>query len=238
MRPQAWLGVLVFLLSPHGLAGPPDVVPTDSLKQRLRPCLACHSTQNTDLGRDYVPHLNAKPAGYLYNQLLNYREGRRGNPAMVHMVRNLSDRYLSEMASYFSDQKMAFRERKTGDVKETLLARGKKLVTEGNQQGEIPACQSCHGERLTGVRPHTPGLVGLPSYYLSAQLGAWREGTRQAAAPDCMRKIATQLTSRDIRAVASWLASRPVPENPQPASTPPADPPMACGSVSLPGGPR
>lgn len=238
MSHRARLGTLMLVLSSQVLATSPDAAPTDSLEQRVAPCLACHSHRDTDLGSGYVPHLDGKPAGYLYNQLLNYRERRRNNPAMVNMVRNLSDSYLWEMASYFSARTMSFRERKPGEVDEKVLERGKTLATEGDQQEKIPACQSCHGERLTGVRPNTPGLVGLPSDYLSAQIGAWREGTRHAAAPDCMRKIAERLTPRDIEAVASWLASHPVPDNPQAATAPPADPPMDCGSVALPGEPR
>lgn len=238
MPHRARLGMLMLVLSSQALTFSPDAAPTDSLEQRVAPCLACHNLPDTDLGSGYVPHLDGKPAGYLYNQLLNYRERRRNNPAMVNMVRNLSDNYLWEIASYFSTRTMSYRERKPGEVDEKLLKRGKTLATEGDQQEKIPACQSCHGERLTGARPNTPGLAGLPSDYLSAQLGAWRESTRHAADPDCMRKIAEWLTPRDIQAVASWLASRPVPDNPQAAMEPPAAPSMDCGSVALPGGPR
>ena len=45
---------------------------------------------------------------------------------------------------------------------------------------QIPACAACHGKTLTGMQPAIPGLVGLHSDYISAQVGAWRSGTRHA----------------------------------------------------------
>ena len=43
--------------------------------------------------------------------------------------------------------------------------------------------RGCHGPALTGMEPAIPGLVGLHASYISAQLGAWRYGTRTAVAP-------------------------------------------------------
>jgi hypothetical protein len=54
-----------------------------------------------------------------------------------------------------------------------------------------------------------PGLLGLRTNYISAQLGAWRYGTRTAAAPDCMQIVAGHLTEDDVKALAAWLSSRP-----------------------------
>jgi cytochrome c553 len=90
----------------------------------------------------------------------------------------------------------------------------------------VPACQSCHGERLTGVQPNVPGLIGLPRVYIASQLGTWQAGTRRAAAPGCMRDIAQRMTGLDVQAVATRLAAHPVPVD--------TAPPMECGSVSLP----
>jgi cytochrome c553 len=74
-------------------------------------------------------------------------------------------------------------------------------------------------------------LLGLHADYLSAQLGAWRYGTRSALAPDCMKKVASQLSDRDITAVAGFLASLPAPANPVPVAAGSLKMPLACGSV-------
>ena len=54
------------------------------------------------------------------------------------------------------------------------------------------------------MEPAIPGLLGLRAAYISAQLGAWRYGTRTAAAPDCMQIVAGPLTEDDV------LRSRPI----------------------------
>src|SRR6202040_4355302 len=91
------------------------------------------------------------------------------------------------------------------------------LVISGDAARQIPACRSCHGPALTGMEPGIPGLLGLRPTYISAQLGAFRYGTRTAQAPDCMQTVAARLTEADVTAAAAWLATRP-----GPASSPPA----------------
>lgn len=207
---------------------------TDSMEQRVQPCLACHGQVGREQGDEYVPRIHGKPVGYLYNQLVNFREGRRSNRSMARMVSHLSDAYLLEMAEYFAAAEVPYPDPVAPAVDQALLERGRELVTSGDPAQRIPACQACHGERLTGVEPNTPGLLALPYFYVMAQLGAWREGTREAAQPDCMHAIAERMTGRDIQAVAVWLAGQPVPAAPRPAAAPIAEPPMECGSVARP----
>ena len=80
------------------------------------------------------------------------------------------------------------------------------------------------------MEPAIPGLVGLKSTYISAQLGAWRYGTRTAAAPDCMQAVASLLTENDVTAVAAWLSSLPVPADPSPVPHGHLAMPLPCGS--------
>lgn len=208
---------------------------SDTLAQRMAPCMSCHTGAAADTQSGFVPRLDGKPAGYLFNQLVNYREGRRENKAMAHLVRNLSDTYLWEMAQFFADRDAKQRSRKPPATETADMAHGRTLVRDGVPARDIPACQACHGQRLTGVRPNTPALIGLPRHYIMAQIGAWQTDTRAAAAPDCMHEIAGRLTSRDVQAVSSWLAAQPVPAQMTPRERPIAEPPMRCGSVERPG---
>jgi cytochrome c553 len=66
--------------------------------------------------------------------------------------------------------------------------------------------------------------------YISAQLGAWRYGTRTALEPDCMQLIAARLTETEVSAVSAWLSSMPIPANTQPAKQSSARLPLGCGS--------
>lgn len=226
--------------------GPTLAAPVpDTLAQRLAPCLACHGASpaaadggargaGADAGRPYFPRIAGKPAGYLYNQLQNFRAGRRQYPLMTWMVTPLSDDYLREIAGYFGAQHQPAPVLDRATLPAAELARGRQLVTRGDAALRVPACVACHGERLTGALPAVPGLSGLPRDYINAQFGAWRNGTRRAHAPDCMGAIAGRLSLSDVSAISAWLASEPLPADPSPAAQVKRPLPLACGSI--PGG--
>jgi cytochrome c553 len=229
---MAFLALLSWGASASGYT--PASVP-NTLKQRIAACTSCHGANGEGGTNGFNPRLAGKPATYLYHQLLNFRDGRRHYPLMTYMLRPLSDAYLHEIATYFSALDTRYPERHPPRLSSTELARGRTLVHEGDPGKGIPACQACHGARLTGVEPAIPGLLGLPYSYLSAQLGAWRNGTRRMRKPDCMKHVADRLDARDIRAVAAWLAAQPIPaeDRAQAASSPGHDLPLRCGSVEI-----
>ena len=129
---------------------------------------------------------------------------------------------------------MLAKTREAGLLPPQRLARGQALVQHGDATRGLPACVQCHGERLTGVQPNVPGLLGLPLDYLNAQLGAWQTGQRRAHAPDCMAEVVKRLPQDDIIAVSSWLASQPLPADTRPAAQAPRpalDMAFRCGSA-------
>ncbi len=206
----------------------------DTLAQRLIACTACHGKEGRAASDGYYPRIAGKPAGYLMNQLRNFRDGRRQYPLMIYMVQHQSDAYLQEIADYFAALHPPYPLPRPAMVSQAVLDRGAQLVHKGDSAGQVPACVACHGAALTGVVPAVPGLLGLPRDYISAQLGAWRNGSRHAAAPDCMATIAGRLSLADVGAVAAWLAAQPVPRDSAPAAPPlPAAPqlPLDCGSI-------
>jgi cytochrome c553 len=201
----------------------------DDIAQRVLACVACHGKQGQASADGYFPRIAGKPSGYLYNQLLNFREGRRSYPAMSYLVAHLSNDYLREMADYFSALQPPYSLPASPKGSAQALARGRQLAREGERAPNIPACVSCHGARLTGVLPAIPGLLGLPQDYIVAQIGAWRTGARHAASPDCMLDVSRRMTADDIGAVAAWLASQPMPVETSPA--PFLILPVECGTA-------
>ena len=223
------LGALLALSLPAAAATPPD-----TLEQRVAACIACHAVK--ERGDAFFPRISGKPAGYLYNQLINFREGRRNYPMMTYMVDHLPDAYLREIADYFAAQHPPYPPAQAGsgaNAGAASLARGEALVRHGDPAKKIPACVSCHGAALYGVEPATPGLIGLPSDYVNAQFGAWKSGVRRAAAPDCMADIAAKLTVADVAAVSAWLSKQPPDAAARPASAANIAMPLPqpCGSV-------
>jgi cytochrome c553 len=202
----------------------------DTMAARVQGCTACHGVHGEGTDNDYFPRLAGKPADYLYNQLQNFREGRRKYPPMNYLVTYLSDDYLHQIATYFSEQRPPYPQPAKPTVSPSTLSKGQQIVLNGDAGRGIPACAACHGTNLTGMQPAIPGLVGLHSDYISAQLGAWRAGSRHAIAPDCMQQIATRLTDDDVTAVAAWLSTQTAPANPVPAPAGSRKTPLACGS--------
>lgn len=204
----------------------------DTMAARVLACASCHGENGQGTNDDYFPRLAGKPAGYLYNQLLAFREGRRKYPPMNYLLEFLPDPYLKKMAEYFAAEQAPFQKPAEPIVSKAILTRGETLALQGDPAKNIPACANCHGPSFTGMEPAIPGLLGLRTNYISAQLGAWRYGTRTAAAPDCMQIVAGHLTEDDVKALAAWLSSRPAPSNPTPAPQGSLPMPMACGSQS------
>ena len=227
------LSYLFLLAATASYAAPPPF--EDSIAQRTLACTACHGKEGRAASDGYYPRIAGKPAGYLYHQLLNFRDGRRHYGLMAQMVDPLSDGYLMEIAQYFSQLDLPYPAPQPSNVTAEVLRRGQTLVQQGDAARQIPACVQCHGAALTGVAPNIPGLLGLPRDYLNAQLGAWRTGQRRAHAPDCMGTVARQLSPDEVNAATSWLAAQPLPANTHPATALPALLPgakaVACGSA-------
>ena len=202
----------------------------DTMEARVLGCAACHGAHGEGTNNDYFPRLSGKPAGYLYNQLIAFRDGQRQYPPMNYLLAYLPDAYLRKIAEYFAAQRPPYPPAMTPAISAVLLARGERLVKSGDPANGIPACAACHGAGLTGMEPAIPGLLGLHAEYVSAQLGAWRYGTRKSTAPDCMHDVASRLSNDDITAVAAWLAASPGPANPAPAAKRSLKMPLACGS--------
>jgi len=227
--------LLVSIALPVGLAQaqtqarPPERAP-DTMAARVLACASCHGADGEGTSDVYFPRLAGKPSGYLYNQLVAFRDGRRKYPPMNYLLDFLPDAYLKQMADHFASLRPPFPAPAVPAVSNDVLARGQALVKEGDPKNGVPPCSACHGQSLGGMEPAIPGLLGLRANYISAQLGGWRYGTRTAAAPDCMQIVAGLLTEDDVKAVAAFLSSRPAPTDPSFASRGSLSMPLACGS--------
>lgn len=210
------------------LAAPAWAAPPDTMEQRVLACTSCHA--RTGANEAYFPRISGKPEGYLYNQLVNFRDGRRQFPLMNYLVTHLPEDYLREISAHFAAQHLPPPPVRTSGATAAQLELGRSLALKGDPARGLPACIACHGQQLTGVKPAIPGLVGLPRDYINAQFGNWKNGTRKAHAPDCMATITARMSNADIVAVSSWLSEQPVPAAYAPAATIARPLPIACGS--------
>ncbi len=226
----AGAGLALAALVSTATAAPPA---PDTMAQRVQACTACHGEQGRAAADGYYPRIAGKPAGYLFNQLTGFSDGRRHYALMVNLIEPLAglvgEAYLREIAAHFAAIDVPYPAPQPPTASPAQLERGRMLALQGDAALGVPACAGCHGNALTGVLPATPGLLGLPRDYLNAQLGGWRTGNRRALAPDCMADVAKALAPEDISAVSQWLAAQPVPVPAKAAEALPAAAPKPCG---------
>lgn len=209
----------------------------DTMAQRLKACTGCHGPDGRAAADGYYPRLAGKPAAYLYRQLVAFRDGQRRYAPMAQLLAPLDDAYLREIAGHFAALNLPPpTPRPTSALGPERQRRAQTLVRQGDAALGVPACTSCHGLALAGAGDDVPGLLGLSADYLNAQLGAWRNGTRRALAPDCMAQVAQRLETVDLDALSHWLAAQPAAataRGPRPVA-----PPLDCGSLPTAAGDR
>jgi cytochrome c553 len=223
---------------------PSAIIPVnalDSMEERVKACTTCHGPEDKE-GRDaYYPRIAGKPEGYLFNQLRNFRDGKRHYRPMALLLEGLPDQYLREMAAYFSSLQQAFPPPEPMNLSSAEIKLVRKLVSQGDPARKIPGCVECHGKDLMGTAPYIPGLLGLPRVYIIAQFGNWQNGgLMRGQTPDCMSEIAKQLSPDEAGLIAVWLAAQPVPEalvkKPGTGAALPERLSRRCSSIVLPSG--
>ncbi len=84
----------------HGAFAQSDDAPIpDTIAQRVLACGSCHGAKGEGTDNAYFPRLAGKPAGYLHNQLVAFKNGRRHYPPMNYLLEflptNISSRWRS-----------------------------------------------------------------------------------------------------------------------------------------------
>ncbi|RCV91779.1 c-type cytochrome [Billgrantia montanilacus] len=203
------LGLLLGLTAWPALAQEAD---PERGKAAAAVCGTCHQPDGS--GRHVAdgeswPRLSGLNAGYIANQLHDYKEGRRRNASMQPFANMLDDQQIVDVAAYYA--KLPVTDGQGGDeADEAQLARGEQLALRGDWNAYIVSCKSCHGPGNEGVGSTFPGIAGQHAGYIEKQLLAWQAGERDNDAQNLMGAIAKRMNDEDIRAVAVWLSRQPV----------------------------
>lgn len=187
----------------------------DTIAQRVKACTICHDNEDKIERHAYYPRIAGKPQDYLFNQLRHFRDGRRHYQPMAILLENMSDKYMLEIAGYFSTLPLSFPPPEQVSIQPDEIKLAKQLIHSGYPARDIPACSACHGDTLMGIAPSIPGLLGLSRAYITAQFGSWRNGgSMRGQVSTCMSEIAKKLTDDEVNAVTKWLAAQPVSTQP------------------------
>ncbi|ENO86594.1 cytochrome c553 [Thauera linaloolentis 47Lol = DSM 12138] len=167
-------------------------------------CATCHGADGRGLGPAGFPRLAGLSPAYLAKQLADFKSGSRDNPVMKPIASALGDEEVKAVVAMLS----AMPSPETRHVTRVDLADspGAVLALRGAWGRNIPECVACHGPGAVGVGDHFPPLAGQSAEYLSAQLNAWRDGSRKNDPNDLMGHIARSMTDEEVSAVAAYFA--------------------------------
>jgi cytochrome c553 len=99
-----------------------------AMADRMTVCTACHGKEGRAAPDGFYPRIAGKPADYLFAQLKNFQVKRRSYEPMTHLVRNLSDAYLREIAEYFAMLDVPYPAPLPVNATAAELVRGEQLV--------------------------------------------------------------------------------------------------------------
>lgn len=168
---------------------------------KAAPCVACHGVNGTSVNPEW-PNLAGQHETYIKRQLTAFKSDQRQNPLMTPMAKPLSDEDVADLGAFFATQKSTA----TLEAEPSKVALGQKLYRGGDPAKGIPACAACHspdggGNPAAGYAQ----IKGQHATYTTAQLKAYRSGTRQTDPNQMMRNVAASMSDEQIDAVASYI---------------------------------
>jgi cytochrome c553 len=170
-------------------------------KAKSASCAACHGADGNSVNPVW-PNLAGQHEDYMVKQLLYFHSGERVNDTMKGMVEGLSEQDAQDLAAYFSSQDVAF-----GTADPALVQLGEKIYRSGNAESGVAPCMGCHGPNGAGnPGANYPALRGQHAAYVEIQLHGFAEGKRvNENSVKMMQILASRMTNREIRAVASYI---------------------------------
>ena len=148
------------------------VANADAGKAKSAACAGCHGADGNSAVPSF-PKLAGQPAGYIAQQLADFKSGTRVDPTMKGMVAGLSEHDMLDLGAYYAAQ--------SGSVGEISLAQeaaaraGEALYRGGDAQFSVTACMACHGPEGKGIAPNYPRLSGQHATYIETQLLAFKK---------------------------------------------------------------
>ena len=156
-------------------------------------CVACHG----EGGRSTItanPILAGQTSRYLYLQLRDFQEGRRSDPQMSPMVKDLTRDELRELADWFSKQKPPVQAFKVDAEKARL----------GKAKADETLCTMCHLGGFAGQN-EIPRVAGQHYDYVVKQLKDFKARRRTNDAGN-MTSVSNTLSPTDIENLGHYLA--------------------------------
>ncbi len=162
-------------------------------------CVSCHGAAgNSSIVAN--PKLSGQFASYTHKQLVDFTTPNRQQPIMTTYAKMLTDAEKKDIAAWLAAQVHKPGAAKNKDTVEL----GRKIYRGGIAERGVAACASCHGANASGIPAQYPRLAGQHQDYTTAQLEAFKSGTR-ANSPQ-MTTLSQRMSTAEMRAVADYIA--------------------------------
>jgi cytochrome c553 len=155
-------------------------------------CAACHGPDGKSADPMY-PILAGQTSRYLYLQLRDFQEGRRSDPQMSPMAKDLTRDEMRALADYFSQQKPPVQTFRSDSAKAAL----------GKAKADETLCTMCHLGGFAGQN-EIPRVAGQHYAYIVKQLSDFKARRRTNDAGN-MTSVASTLSDQDIENLAHYL---------------------------------
>ena len=210
MRLSFLAAFLAFGVHASVFAAAPLVGDAEAGQVKSAACVACHGIDGNSVDPAFAK-IAGQNADYTVRHLHLFKSGERENAIMAAQAGLLTDQDMSDVAAYFSGQKV-----RAGIADEPLVARGQALYRGGSNVG-VPSCMGCHGPSGRGnPAAKYPAIAGQHASYSKTQLERFRAGMVYGkdnyVNKDIMSQVAKNLTDADIEALASYLEGMHTPE--------------------------
>ena len=162
-----------------------------NIEQTIAACQSCHGADGVPVSAD-IPVLAGQEYYYLYVQLKDYKAGRRANPIMSEMAKNLSKDDMKALAQHFSEQPWP---QVAGELDDAKAAKGNSALAAGQ-------CSQCHSTYQGDSR--VPRLAGQQMPYLLQTMLDFKNKVRLNSA--AKGSLMNSFSDEDLEAMAHHLA--------------------------------
>jgi len=180
-------------LSAAAQPSPPAPPDAETLKL-VQTCGACHGVDGNSTQPIY-PVLAGQSWRYIFNELRDFKEGRRSNPVMSPVAANLTRDQMVALGNYFAAQK----------PRAVKFEADAARVEAGKKISDAALCPMCHLGGFVGQN-EIPRVAGQWPQYVKQQLVDFRAKKRTNDAGN-MTSVTRNLSDDDIENLAQYIAN-------------------------------
>lgn len=163
-------------------------------RTKSAPCAACHGADgNSALGN--FPNLAGQTWRYIYVQLKDFKEGRRGDPVMSAFAAPLSRQDMIDIGNFYAAQ----------PAKPSIYKTDEAKVKLGKAKSDETLCVMCHLGGFSGQN-EIPRVAGQQYEYIVKQMKDFKARTRTNDAGN-MTSVAQTVSETDIENLAHYITS-------------------------------